>query len=101
MPDTKKDIINQLQKNILAWQGFKTPVAGAHELVGLGPVEAAFPNGIFPIGAIHEFLNEVPEHAAASGSFITGILASLMQQGRPCLWLGVSRMLFPPSLKAF
>jgi protein ImuA len=101
MPDTKNDIINQLQKNILAWQGFKTPVAGAHELVGLGPVEAAFPNGIFPTGAIHEFLNEVPEHAAASGGFITGLLASLMQQGRPCLWVSVSRTLFPPSLKAF
>lgn len=101
MSDAKKDIINQLQKSILAWQGFKAPNAGINELIGLGPVEAAFPNGIFPTGAIHEFLTETPEYAAASGGFIAGLLSSLMQQGGPCLWISVSRNLFPPSLKIF
>ncbi|WP_184546178.1 ImuA family protein [Mucilaginibacter sp. FT3.2] len=101
MQETKKDIISQLQKDILLWQGFKTPVAGSNNLIGLGPVEAAFPNGIFPTGALHEFLSEVPEHAAASGGFIGGLLANLMQHGGACLWISVSRTLFPPALKAF
>jgi protein ImuA len=102
MPGTKKDIISQLQKDILLWQGFVPPPAGAAtEGVGLGLVESAFPNAVFPTGAIHEFLSEVPEHAAASGGFIAGLLKTLMRHDGACLWISMSRTLFPPALKAF
>ena len=97
----KKDIINQLQNDILKWQGFTPPSADRDEIIGLGPVEAAFPNGIFPRGAIHEFLSTSPEYAAASGGFIGGLLKFLMQESGVCLWISTSRMLFPPALKAF
>ena len=100
MAETKRDIINQLQKDILLLQGFKPPT-GATQTIGLGPVEAAFPNGIFPVGTIHEFLTTKPEDAAASGGFVGGILKSLMKQGGACLWISMSRSLFPPALKAF
>ena len=100
MPD-KKDLISQLQKDILLWEGFKPPVAGASGGIGLGPVESAFPNGVFPTGTIHEMICPTPEQAAATGGFMGGLLASLMQQGGACLWIGVSRKLFPPSLPAF
>jgi len=99
--ETKKQIISQLQKDILAWQGFIPPQAGAAEGIGLGPVESAFPNAVFPTGAIHEFLSGVPEHAAASGGFIAGLLKTLMLNGGACLWISVSRTIFPPALKAF
>jgi len=101
MTEAKKDIISQLQKNILLLQGFIPPAAGTCNVVGLGPVEAAFPNSVFPLGAIHEFVSAVPEHAAASGGFIAGLLQSLMQHGGACLWISVSRTIFPPALKAF
>jgi protein ImuA len=100
-PDRKKDIINQLQKNILLWQGFTPPPTGAANVVGLGPVEAVFPNETFPIGAIHEFLSAAPEHTAASNGFIAGVLAALMRQGGVCLWISMSRTLFPSALKTF
>jgi protein ImuA len=98
---TKKDIINELQKGILLLEGFKPPVAGMSDFVGLGPVEAAFPNAVFPTGAIHEFLNAAPEHAAASGGFIAGLLATLMHHGGTCIWISVARTIFPPALKYF
>jgi protein ImuA len=101
MSNQKKAIIEQLQKDILLWQGFKAPVAGNAAGIGLGPVEQAFPNGIFPTAAIHEFLTEVPENAAASAGFIAGLLQVLMESGGACLWISVSRKLFPPALKAF
>jgi len=101
VPDTKKDIINQLQKSILRMQGFVPPSAGLADGVGLGAVEAAFPNAVFPAGAIHEFLSAAPEQAAASAGFISGILNALMQRGGACLWISMSRTLFPPALKAF
>lgn len=101
LPQTKKDIINQLQKSILQMQGFTPPVSAAADSVGLGAIEAAFPNDIFPRGAIHEFLSSAPEQAAANGGFISGILNNLMQHGGASLWISMSRTLFPPSLKIF
>jgi len=101
MPDTKRDIINKLQKNILLWEGFKPPQAGHVDTFGLGPVEAAFPNGVFPVGTIHELVCPTPEQSAATSGFIAGILGSLMKQGGTCLWIGSSRKLFPSSLSLF
>ena len=69
MLSTKQDIITQLQKDILPLQGFKPPPAGMAVDVGLGPIAAAFPNGPFPTGAVHELLSAGAEQAAAAGGF--------------------------------
>jgi protein ImuA len=99
--ETKSEIISQLKKDILLWEGFKAPVAGADDSFGLGPIEAAFPNGIFPVGAVHEFLTTGPEHAAATSGFMGGILARLMRHNGVCLWISKARTVFPPALKVF
>jgi len=101
MLSTRKEIIAQLQKDILLWQGFKPQQAGSTGNFGLGPIEEVFPNGVFPTGTIHEFVTAVPEDAAASGGFIAGLLKVLMQHGGVCLWISQSRKLFPPALKNF
>lgn len=99
--NSKKEIISQLQKEIYLLQGFKPALTGTTGNVGLGAIEAAFPNAVFPKNAIHEFLTFVPEHAAACSGFIAGILHTLMQHGGACLWISASRSLFPPSFKVF
>ena len=101
MPDTKKELISRLQKDILQWEGYRPPPAGTHDLVGLGPVEAAFPNGIFPMGTVHELVCGNTEQATASGGFVTGLLSVLMQNGGACLWIGLSGNLFPMAFSAF
>jgi protein ImuA len=101
LPGTKKNIIDQLQKSILLMQGFTPPVSAAADSIGLDAIEAAFPNGVFPTGTIHEFISALPEQAAANGGFISGILKSLMQQGGACIWISMRRTLFPPSLTVF
>ncbi|HEY4327787.1 MAG TPA: Error-prone repair protein ImuA [Mucilaginibacter sp.] len=101
MPEAKKDIINQLQKDILLWQGFTPPPTGMAKGIGLGPLESAFPNGVFPTGTIHEMVCPTPEQAAAASGLMAGLLSSLMKQGGACLWISTSRKLFPPSLIAF
>jgi protein ImuA len=98
---SKTEIISQLQKEIHLLQGFKPATKGTSGNVGLGPVERAFPNSVFPKNAIHEFLTLAPEQAAACKGFIAGLLHSLMQPGGACLWISASRMLFPPALKMF
>jgi protein ImuA len=101
MPATKKDIIAQLQKEILPLQGFRPPAPGMALDAGLGPVAAAFTNASFPTGAVHEFLSAGKEQSAATGGFITGILHALMGNSRACIWISSARTLFPPALKTF
>lgn len=101
MQAAKKEIISQLQKKILLMQGCNLSLADHTDHVGLGAIETAFPNAVFPKGAIHEFLSAGPEQAAASGGFIIGILSSLIQHGGACLWISVSRQIFPLALKVY
>ena len=80
MPANKHDILLELRRDILLLQGFKPPAAGAVD-VGLGEIGRAFPHGVFPTGAIHEFISSGGETAAASGGFVSGILGALMRGG--------------------
>lgn len=99
--DAKKEILIKLQQDILLWQGFKPQVGAKAERVGLGEIEQAFPGGVFPKRAIHEFITVLPEDAACSDGFIAGLLAVLMQDGAACVWVSTSRRLFPASLSTF
>ncbi|WP_426329039.1 ImuA family protein [Pedobacter sp. R-06] len=96
-----RELIDKLQQDILLWQGFKPQVAGKADAIGLGAIETAFPNGVFPKKAIHEFITIAPEDAAATDGFIGGLLAILMKDGAACVWISRSRKLFPLSLRLF
>ncbi|WPU99202.1 Error-prone repair protein ImuA [Mucilaginibacter sp. cycad4] len=101
MTAAKEDIINQLRQDILQWEGFRPPQPGSTGSIGLGPVENAFPHGVFPTGAIHEFASLCPEDTAACGGFVAGLVKTLLDQGGACLWISWSRRIYPPSLKLF
>jgi protein ImuA len=101
-PAKKKELIMGLQQQILSLQSMKAPLEGAQFNLGLGPVELAFPGHTFPTGAIHEFLSNTLENAAATTGFMAGLAGCLMQQGDgACLWISAKRTVFPPALKMF
>lgn len=100
MLTNKAEVIKRLQQDILHLQGFKSRNS-AENLLGLGPVEAAFPNGIFATGAIHEFVSQGSEETAATFGFVSAVISKLMTDSRPCIWICPSRSLFPPALKKF
>lgn len=101
MTAEKQELLSKLRQQISEAQGFKPSPIAIGDRFGLGPVEACFPNNVFPTGTIHEFLAEQPEDAAASEGFIAGLLAKLMKNGSSCLWISRNRKLFPPSLETF
>jgi protein ImuA len=101
MAVAKKELIERLQKDILQWEGYKPPSSGIRGVLGLGPVEAAFPNGVFPQHSVHELVCASSEQAAASGGLVTGILSVLIQKGGICVWSGRARRLFAPALSSF
>src|SRR5690606_4229466 len=97
----KKDLISKLQNDILLWQGFKPHTTTTGNVIGLGEIENAFPMGVFPKNAIHEFICIEPEHAAACDGFIGGLLSIFMKDGPVCVWVSTSRKLYPASLSHF
>ncbi|RYY96772.1 MAG: Error-prone repair protein ImuA [Chitinophagaceae bacterium] len=97
----KADILARLQQEVLQLQGFKAPRAHVLDDTGLGRINAAFPNALFPRSALHEFVCAAPEEAAASGAFIAGLLSAFMRRGGAALWVGTERRIFPPALRSF
>lgn len=95
----KAEIIAQLQSEILHLQGFKP--LGQEVDLGLGLLKNAFPQSIFPLGAVHEFLTPAAEHVAATSGFLSALLATLMGNSGTTLWISAQRNLFPPALKIY
>jgi protein ImuA len=100
MSACKADVITQLQKDILPLQGFKTLLTETNITIGSESIEACFPNAIFPIGSVHEFLTVAGDIAPTNG-FVAALLTKLMQFRGVCIWISASRTLFPPALKTF
>lgn len=69
--------------------------------MGLGPVAMAFPQGVFPTGAMHELLSDGPEGAAAGGCFVAALAGRLMTGEGALIWIGSRQNVFPPALKAY
>lgn len=101
MPGVKADIIAQLQHEIIHIQGFTPKLNDSIPDIDLGPVNAAFANATFPIGAVHEFLCPVKEHAAAATGFVSILTGKLMRHGGACIWITTAGTIFPPALKTF
>lgn len=97
----KKETIEELRKEILDLQGLGNRPYGEQPTLKLGRVLNNMPGRVFPTGAVHEFLSPSPMAAAAATGFISAITGLLMQNGKPCLWVGMNRTLFPPGLKGF
>lgn len=91
----------QLEREILQLQGYKPLAAGSGAIVDCGPMAAAFPNGVFPLGGLHEFLTGDVSDAAATTGFIASLLSMLMQQGGVAIWICAHGKIFPPGLKQF
>lgn len=98
MTATAQDIIRRLQQEILPLQGYKPQGSGVS--IGCPPLEQAFPQKVFPTGAIHDFTATAVEDRAATFGFISALLHSCMHQGSPCVWVG-NTDIFPPALTAF
>lgn len=101
MPSSQSDIISRLQSEILPLQGFKSPVGKLPVSIPLGPINTAFPNNRFPLGAVHEFICSSAEQLAVTTGFIAALFATLMKNGGVCLWISAARTVFPPALKHY
>ena len=100
-PAAKETIINQLKKDLLVLQGFKSAPTEAAIDTGLGTILQAFPQARFPLGAVHEFIAMGMEDSSATVGFIAGLLMSITAKGRATLWISAEGNVYPPALKRF
>jgi len=100
MLNDKQNIIGQLKEHILFLQGFKTHTDQSLK-ISLGVIDASFPNEIFPLAGIHEFLTDSTENVPATNGFISHIISGLMKSKGLCIWIGASQKVFPIGLKSF
>jgi len=96
----KKDIFQQLQKQVLELQGHSAR-AYARTVSGLGSMEAAFPDKVFPVSAVHEFISHTHEDATATNGFMAAIAGKLLQETGVSVWISTRGNIFPPALTAF
>jgi len=101
MNTARQHIIARLRQDILRQEGYAPQKTAGAGRIGLGPVEDAFPNGAFPCGNLHEFLTFDAGQMAATNGFISGLLATLMQNDGTCIWISKSNQVFPAALSAF
>lgn len=94
---TRSDIVARLRSDILRLEHFGSSRSGALD-IELGPIKECFPNGSFPLGAVHEFLSGRIEETTAASGFLAGLLAAMMGKHGTALWISPSRTLFPPAL---
>jgi protein ImuA len=98
----KSDVIAKLRNEIMTLQGYRAPVAGSKpDRIDLGPIESAFPEGIFPKVGVHEFISSAPESAAATAGFMAALAGQLMKEDGICLWVSSHRKVFPLALGYF
>lgn len=101
MDGTKTDIINRLQRDILALQGFTSLRAGYPVRSGELSVIKAFPNEVFPLGAVHEFITASREDVSATAGFMAGLVSTVLPATGVIAWVGAGGTIFPPALEQF
>ncbi|MBX2905774.1 MAG: Error-prone repair protein ImuA [Taibaiella sp.] len=99
MQADRQDIIQQLQREVLSMQ---KPIKATGQCLetGLWEVEKAFPENTFPLSAVHEFISDSKENAAATNGFMAGLLGQLINKGT-AVWVSNKRTIFPPALRNY
>lgn len=96
----KTEQLKKLREEILALQGLRVSSASEQNDIGLGAISESFPNGVFPVAAVHEFISPTKEATAATSGFISGLLSTIMHKGS-CLWVSSQQLVFPSALAMF
>ena len=97
----KNELITRLRAQILSLQHTRETSGYQQKEMRLGPLHSAFPEGAFPVGAMHEFISKDAGQSAATSGFMAAIAGFLMKQDGICLWVGMHRTVFPPALRFF
>jgi protein ImuA len=97
----KAAVIEKLKQDLLILGGLKPLQQGVQPQGELAFMQAHFPQGVFPIGAVHEFVCPTLEQAAASTAFINGVISSCLPSKGVTVWVSTEEYFFSQAFAAF
>ena len=97
----RADILNRLRQDILPLTGYKQGGKRQTNGVDIKEINSAFPNGQFPLQAVHEFMVDHPQHLAATKGFIAGVASQLLGEKGVIVWVAKHSAVFPPAMNYF
>ncbi|REA58174.1 Error-prone repair protein ImuA [Dyadobacter luteus] len=97
----KSELVTKLRRDILERQGYHSSTRHRKVEMGLGQIEKSFPNGVFPVGCVHELVSHSSEQAAAASGFMAAVLGKITRPGGMSVWISTARTVFAPGLKCF
>lgn len=98
---TKASIFNALKQELQLQGGIKNSIPIFDKDTTHHPFESLFPNHIFPIGAVHEFIVNNNTQLAASAGFVAALITSFIHSKGPLVWVGQQLQIFPNGLCAY
>lgn len=101
MTTARADIIQKLQREILALGGISSVPQGAGIPAGPSFWKEHFPNGSLPLAAMHEFISHTQEDHAASSGFIAALMSNCLPKHGAIVWVSPEPLIFPPALCSF
>ena len=101
MSPANSHIIAALQKEILLHTAYKQHVKDVVLPADLQFLKEYLPLAVFPTAAIHEFIYDQYEDAAATNGFISGLLSSCISARGVVIWISLRPTVFPAVLQRF
>src|SRR5690606_26725649 len=96
----KRQLAKSLQNQINQMQGLGK-VCERAKIPGLELFAEAFPDRVFPLGALHEMISYEQADAACTNGFIAALMGHFAKQDGLCLWVGTNREVFPAGIAPF
>lgn len=81
--------------------GCKAAATWSPEKDPLAFMNPHFPNGAFPVAAVHEFVCGSAESTASTCGFISALISSLFPPHCAAVWVSETNYVFPPALRLF
>lgn len=101
MAPANAHIITELKKQILLHASCKQQEKAIVLPVELRFLKEHLPIGVFPTGAVHEFIYSKAEDIAATNAFISGLVSSCIPAKGIIIWISLQRTVFPAVLQRF
>ncbi len=101
MNPAKKEVLNQLKKEIYRMSGLHAGLRKTDMIPGFERLQPHFPNASFPLAAVHEFICPCREDVAATTGFVSALSSKLFKKTDVLVWICNERRIYPPALARF
>lgn len=98
---SKAETLNLLRKEIQHLEGFKAESCRFDVQTKIEAIDRCFPEGVFPLGVVHELICQEKSHVAPTLGFLSALMTTVNLSRAPVLWITQNKDVFAPGLITF